>query len=128
MIKALTILAILLLSSTTIFHNIFKFNIVFASTVGQNDQPNLWSQLGTILATVLGIGGLFWGLYTYRGAQTLKRQQILFPLIEEFDKPSEMSIAKALLDDIEVAGPLSKYIVDNHYIAPREEWKHGFSY
>lgn len=108
-IKILTTLVVLSLMCTTILGSVFKFNITFASSTENDNQTDSLSGIGTLLATAFGIGGLFWGIYTYRGSQTLKRQQILFPLIKEFDKSNEMSIAKALLD--------------NYYVTPRKGWK-----
>ena len=54
----------------------------------------------TIIPTVAGIGGLIWGIYTYKETQILKRQEILFPLIKEFDESDKMYYSKAILDDV----------------------------
>ena len=49
-----------------------------------------------------GIGGLIWGIYTYNESQILKRQEILFPLIKEFDESDKVYYSKAILDDVSI--------------------------
>jgi hypothetical protein len=50
------------------------------------------------IPTAVGLGGFIWGIHTYRQGQNLKRKEILFPLIEEFDKTEDhMVYAKKLL-------------------------------
>jgi hypothetical protein len=45
-----------------------------------------WTQvITTLIPTAVGGVGAFWGIFTYREAQKLKRKEILFPLIEELD-------------------------------------------
>ena len=46
-----------------------------------------------------GLAGLMWGVYTYSESQTIKRKDLLFPLIKEFDESKEMQLAKDILDD-----------------------------
>ena len=54
-----------------------------------------------------GIATFLWGVYEYRKNRILKRQEILFDLIEEFDRrsetePTKIKIAKDLLDDLTI--------------------------
>jgi hypothetical protein len=58
--------------------------------------------LGSILAIGTAIAGITagaLGVLTYRRGQTLKRQEILFPLIAEFDTSERMFLAKAVLEE-----------------------------
>lgn len=68
-----------------------------------------------ILASA-GIGGLIWGIYTYREGQIAKRVEILFPLIREFDTSEEMILAKEILDAKRIQGKK----IDNSSNDPRE--------
>jgi hypothetical protein len=54
-----------------------------------------------------GIATFVWGVYEYRKNRILKRQEILFDLINEFDKrtdtkSSKIRIARDLLDDLTI--------------------------
>jgi hypothetical protein len=40
-----------------------------------------------IVPTAVGLGGFLWGIHTHMQAQNLKQEEILFPLVEEFDEP-----------------------------------------
>ena len=51
-----------------------------------------------ILASA-GIGGLIWGIFTYRDSQKAKRVEVLFPLITEFDTNKDIILAKEILDE-----------------------------
>jgi hypothetical protein len=53
----------------------------------------------TIIPTAAGIFGVVWGTHTYRESQVLKRKEIIFPLIDMFDRSEKMEIAKRILDD-----------------------------
>lgn len=107
----------------------------------------------TIISTTVGIGcglwGLFNGLKEYRNSQeirkkeleerqrglTLKRQEILFPLIKEFDENEKIFYAKELVDGIHINvkdnnGKLKTYTKkdlnllyrkDNDYTKPLDE-------
>jgi hypothetical protein len=55
--------------------------------------------IGTAIPTLAGIFGVYWGTHTYRGSQVLKRKEIVFPLMDEFDEPEKMEVAKRILDD-----------------------------
>jgi hypothetical protein len=55
--------------------------------------------LGTAIPTLAAIFGLFWGTHTYRESQVLKRKEIVFPLMDEFDESEKMEVAKRILDD-----------------------------
>ena len=58
-----------------------------------------------------GIFGLFWGIYRYREGQNMKRKEVLFELIKEYDDPdSLMNLAIHLLDD--------------HVVPSKNEWMH----
>lgn len=76
------------------------------------------SDIASIIAAGIGaaagLGGLSWGLYTYKGEQNSKRKGILFPLIEEFDKSKEMEFAKGILD--------------GKNIKPKWDWKYPWGY
>lgn len=56
-----------------------------------------------------GLAGLFWGIYEYRQSQKLRRQQTLFEIVKEFEKPGNITYAKKLLDSFT--------------LEPREGWK-----
>jgi len=65
-----------------------------------------WTQvITTLIPTVVGGVGAFWGIFTYREAQKLKRKEILFPLIDEFDNSKKMFLAKSILDDFTCSLP-----------------------
>lgn len=55
--------------------------------------------VGTVIPTAAGLFGVLWGVHTYSQSQLLKRKEIIFPLIAEFDGSERMEIAKKLLDD-----------------------------
>jgi hypothetical protein len=68
-----------------------------------------WITLATtLIPTAVGGVGAFWGIFTYREGQKLKRKEILFPLIDEFDKAHKMFLAKAILDDFTCSLPDSQ--------------------
>jgi hypothetical protein len=52
-----------------------------------------------VIPSVVAAGGFAWGIHTYRRGQDLKRKEILFSLIEEFDKSQSLDLAKKILDD-----------------------------
>jgi hypothetical protein len=61
-------------------------------------------------ASASGLAGLFWGIYQYRETKAIKRKEILFDLIKEFDDPSnKMQYAKLILD--------------RYYITPKRMWQ-----
>ncbi|NOJ27041.1 MAG: hypothetical protein DA330_03405 [Nitrososphaera sp.] len=55
------------------------------------------------IPTGVGLGGFLWGIHTYRQGQNLKRKDILFSLIDEFDKSKKMDLAKKILDGFSYA-------------------------
>ena len=59
----------------------------------------LMDLMGTAIPTLAGIFGVFWGTHTYRESQVLKRKEIVFPLMDEFDGSEKMEVAKRILDD-----------------------------
>jgi hypothetical protein len=59
-------------------------------------------QITSIVTTIVGaIGGLS-AFITYRRNQTLKRQEILLPLMKEFDTDKNIYYAKELIDIVPV--------------------------
>jgi hypothetical protein len=67
-------------------------------------QPSsdLITIITTIITTSIGIiGGLF-GIITYRKNQTLKRQEIILPLMKEFDDNKNLHYAKELIDGVPI--------------------------
>ena len=67
------------------------------------DPIDITAIISTIIGAAAGLGGLFWGLYTYRKEQLLKRKDILFPLIKELDEESkEIVYTKNILDDRDI--------------------------
>jgi hypothetical protein len=71
--------------------------------------------LMTLIPTAVGGFGAIWGIYTYRKGQTLKRKEILFPLISELDKSKKMFVAKAIFDDFTCNIP--------DYVTKESEWE-----
>jgi hypothetical protein len=51
-----------------------------------------------LIGAAAGLAGLFKGLKTYESEQKSKRKDVIFPLLEEFDKSKEMEYAKNILD------------------------------
>jgi hypothetical protein len=70
----------------------------YDEAVKYNDL-DLTAIISTIIPTAAGLGGLIWAVYTYRESLFLKRKDIIFPLIDEFDNSKEMKYAKDILDD-----------------------------
>jgi hypothetical protein len=67
-----------------------------------------WTKvITTLIPTAVGAVGAFWAIFTYREAQKLKRKEILFPLIDEFDNSKKMFLAKSILDDFTCSIPNS---------------------
>jgi hypothetical protein len=64
------------------------------------DTSILVSIITAVSGVTTGSIGLFWAVHTYKKGQTLKRQEILFPLIKEFDdNTSLLHVAREILDD-----------------------------
>jgi hypothetical protein len=80
----------------------------------QDNEFNLYSLIATIIGTAVGIAGFGWGIYKHKEEQNFKRKNVIFPLIEEFDKSIEMKYAKMILD--------------NKIIPPETNWKHEREY
>ena len=57
------------------------------------------SIINALIGAGAGLGGFIWGLQTYKKDQHLRRKDIIFPLIKEFDESEQMKYAKDLLDD-----------------------------
>jgi hypothetical protein len=80
----------------------------------EDDPTNNTAIISTIIGAAAGLGGLFWGLYTYRKEPLLKRKDVLFPLIKELDESKEIMYAKKILDDINIK-PEQCWIYPNDY-------------
>ena len=52
----------------------------------------------TVVPTAVGGAGFVCGILTYKQGQNLKRKEILFSLIREFDNSEKMDLAKKILD------------------------------
>jgi hypothetical protein len=73
------------------------------SAIIQPSNLDLILQILGIVGGIVGALGFFWGLYEYRQTQKVKRQQLLFELIDTFDNEKhKMYQAKRLLDDFTV--------------------------
>jgi DNA replicative helicase MCM subunit Mcm2 (Cdc46/Mcm family) len=66
---------------------------------------NLEFAIATLIPTVVGVFGLYWTVKPYRENQTLKRKDIIFPLIDEFDNSEDLFLARAILDDFSCSVP-----------------------
>src|SRR5215831_7017063 len=75
----------------------------------------------TLIPTAAGIGGLIRGVYTYKESQILKRQEILIPLLKEFESDS-MYYAKAILDDVSIS---PDKMLEKH---SKEKWENESDY
>ena len=108
----------LVVSCGLITINIFSLNpLIYAQSNNKSDSPEdkenlsqMNSQINSLITWSVGGGGIvtfIWGVYEYRKNRILKRQEILFVLIQEFDKdldtqPNKMKDAKTLLDDFNI--------------------------
>lgn len=81
---------------------------VQAQTVTQNSSEvttSILNNLGTlvtIVSTMIGISGGLFGYVTFRKNEKLKRQEIIFPLIEEFEKKRAILYARELIDGVPI--------------------------
>ena len=91
--------------------------LTYAQSNNKSDSPEdkenlsqMNSQINSLITWSVGGSGIvtfIWGVYEYRKNRILKRQEILFGLIQEFDKdldtqPNKMKDAKILLDDFNI--------------------------
>ena len=91
--------------------------LTYAQSNNKSDSPEdkenpsqMNSQINSLITWFVGGSGIvtfIWGVYEYRKNRILKRQEILFDLIKEFDKdldtqPNKMKYAKDLLDDFTI--------------------------
>jgi hypothetical protein len=76
--------------------------------------------VGPIIPATVGLFGLIWGTHTYKDSQILKRKEILFPLMEEFDKSQPMIVAKKILDDFQT--------IKRDYSDGDKDWKERDEY
>jgi hypothetical protein len=67
------------------------------------------------IAGLSGVGGLFWGIYQYRENRIMKRKDILFQLVHEFDRSKEMDPAKKILDGYVYNFPESMNLGINYF-------------
>lgn len=81
----------------------------------KTDGLDVTTIISTSIAAVAGLAAFIWGMYTYRKEQHIKRKDIVFPLIEEFDRSPEMKYAKEILDDRPVFGSCWKYPNDYYH-------------
>jgi hypothetical protein len=56
----------------------------------------------SILTAIVGVVGGFFGAITYIRNQILKRQEIIIPLMEEFDENKKIYYAKELIDRVSI--------------------------
>ncbi len=80
----------------------------------------------SIVSTAVSAGGAMFGVITHSKNQTLKRQEIIIPLIKEFDTDDRLGIARRLLEGIPVVVEDREYGVDElptvlRVLDPREE-------
>ena len=100
---------------------IIPINLTEAEKVNQNSSdgtPTLSSvgTLVTIVSTMVAISTGLYGYITNRKNQTLKRQEIIFPLIEEFEKKKGIFYAKELIDNVPIRiDPSEKEFIDNPF-------------
>ena len=99
------------------------------------DTTSIIALISAIVAIGGGLFGLFQGLNEYKNSQilrkieleeqqrelTLKRQEILFPLVKEFEESKSMNIAKGILDDYINENP--KEILNDIYTLKNDEKK-----
>jgi hypothetical protein len=58
-----------------------------------------FTDLGTLIAAIAGVTGLFWAVFQYRQGQIERRKTTLFELVEDFDSSDAIKPAKMILDD-----------------------------
>jgi hypothetical protein len=83
-----------------------KGNAVLMESTAEPNSTSL--QIASLLTALVGIVGLIFGIYQYGQAQKVKRQQILFELIHEYNYSEEQRLAKRILDDFYVDKDLKK--------------------
>lgn len=71
-------------------------------------------ELKDLLFILIGAAGFAWGVYNFRQNQILKRQEIILPLIKEFDESENLSHAKKILDG---------FVLER-----QEEWNANYNY
>jgi hypothetical protein len=99
---------------------VFKVQSVYSGTTDsetgeENNGLDVTAIISTSIAAVAGLAAFIWGMYTYRKEQHIKRKDILFPLIEEFDRSPELKYAKEILDDRIVSGSCWKFSNDYYH-------------
>jgi hypothetical protein len=62
------------------------------------------SLIVSIITTAVGVVGGTFAAITHSKNQTLKRQEIIMPIMDDFDKLDGLAIAKELLDDFDFTG------------------------
>jgi hypothetical protein len=103
-IRVITIISLVFfilgsLSSHFYFNTVFSTNNSGQSTQATSIKYDITPIIAALIAAVVVLVGFFWGLITYKKDQTLRRKDVIFPLINEFDESKQMKIAKYLLDD-----------------------------
>ena len=92
------------------------------------DMPFVISIITAFSGVTTGLIGLFWGIHTYKKGQILKRQEILFPLIKEFDdKDTLLHLAREILDDYKPISQANWSKSDFEYQFPWDEIKGDYT-
>jgi hypothetical protein len=80
-------------------NTIFSTNNSSPSAKTESIKYDITPIIAALIAGAVALAGFFWGLVTYKKDQDLRRKDVIFPLINEFDESKQMKIAKYLLDD-----------------------------
>jgi len=56
-------------------------------------------ELQDLLTIAIGVGGTIFGIITYMQNRVLKRQEIILPLMREFEESPRLKLAKDILED-----------------------------
>jgi hypothetical protein len=119
--KTLTIAIIfLMISFLYLICSVNNIQSVYSSSIdskaGEGTEGiDITTIISTSIAAVAGLAAFIWGMYTYRKEQHIKRKDIVFPLIEEFDRSPELKYAKEILDDRIVFESCWKYPKDYYH-------------
>jgi hypothetical protein len=102
-IISLVFVVLVSLSPHSYFNTVFSTNNTThkssSSTKEVSIEYDITPIIAALIAAVVALVGFIWGLITYKKDQNLRRKDVIFPLINEFDESEQMKIAKYLLDD-----------------------------
>jgi hypothetical protein len=103
-IRAITIISLVFfvlgsLSPHFYYNTVFSTNNSSPSATTESIKYDITPIIAALIAGAVALAGFFWGLITYKKDQNLRRKDVIFPLINEFDESKNMKIAKYLLDD-----------------------------